>query len=125
MKKIVYTLAMGGIVLTILGADTFVLSKKESTKKKPRITPEHIIAGDGDLLQDITTHLKNVTELLDATHNDVRATISQEKPNFVKDASQQQRHQYDECTQKMRNALKECSRCIVEQQAIRNRCFKK
>jgi hypothetical protein len=125
MKKIVYMLAVGGVVLTILGADTFVLSKKESTKKKPRITPEHIIAGDGDLLQDITTHLKELAALQDTTLNNIRVTLNQEKPNLVKDASQQQRHQYDECTRKMQHALKECSQCIIEQQAIRNRCFKK
>ena len=125
MKKIVYMLAVGGIVLTILGADTFVLSKKESIKKKPRVTEEHIIATEGDILQEIPIALKELAALLDDSVNNVRETVGQEKPNSCKKASQQERQLYVECTRKMQNAISECSRCIVEQQSIRKRCFKK
>lgn len=120
MKKIVCVLASIGIILTLLSTENFVLPKKEITKKKPRVTDEHIVVGDGDLLEDSTMLIQKLAELNTSSLHNVRDTMSQ-KSNLCKE----ERSRYIECTQKMQNAMIECSRCIDEQQAIRKRCFKK
>ena len=118
MKKMLYALACIGVVLTLLSAENFVLPKKEIIKKKPRITEEHIITNIGDQLQESAVLRKAIAEI-DAS------SLDNVKSNPFKNASQQERQQYDECTQKMRNALQECSQCIIEQQSIRKRCCKR
>ena len=110
-----------GIVLTLLGAENFVLPKKEIIKKKPRITRERIIAGQGESLQDLTQVFKHGVAVQETFINDITLIMNQENKN----ASQEKMHEYEECMHIIQQASKSYTQLLEENHRKLKNCFKK